>query len=82
MHNRRVTLGSIINSWVGEDVQLKVQGLRMVVIENKQYKNKKLDALVSNGVGLFGKMAQGNFYSNLRTRNDNYVNPNFYHSKH
>mgnify|MGYP006995459138 CR=1 FL=1 len=68
MYNKRVTLGSIINSWVGEDVQLKVQGLRMVVVDNKQYKNKKLDSLVSHGVGLFSKMAQGNLYNNVRAQ--------------
>lgn len=70
-----------MNSWAGEDVHLKVQGFKMVVMDNKQIKNKNLDLLISNGVGLFSRMAQGNLYNNFRNQKENYINPNFYHSE-
>lgn len=81
MQPRRVTLSSILNSWVGEDVQLRVQGSRILIIDNKQLKNRKLDSLVSHGVGLFGKLAQGNIYGHCRQpQKENSPNLNIYQS--
>lgn len=80
MHSRRLSLASIMNSWVGDDVHLKVQGFKIILLENKQAKNKRLDHLVSNGVGLFSRLSRGDVNSNYQTQKENMNGPNSYKS--
>lgn len=53
--NSRLSLAAILNEWTGQEVLLKVQGFKMIVIDTKRSKNRKSDG----SIGLFSRLASG-----------------------
>ena len=51
----RLSLAAILNEWTGQEVLLKVQGFKMIVIDAKRSRNKKSDG----SIGLFSRLASG-----------------------
>jgi hypothetical protein len=66
-----------MNSWMGEDVQLQVQGFTMIAVINGKFINKKFDTSARNGGGFFTKMSQSSIYNNSKTQKENYPHPHF-----